>query len=108
MENISIISTILLNLGLCLFLALYFKRIFARNEIRLKKVKWLYVISALIILLLVSSIALTGFVILFEAAGFIQEFGHPGIASGFILSFLIGTLFIPMGLIMINWKPMNW
>jgi len=108
MEDVALILTNLLNLSLIFLLALYFRRKIKLKLLNQKKAKWLYVFSALATTLLTSSIALVGFVSLFNTLGVAQEFGHPGMALGIVLSFFIGIIIIPAGIIVINWSPIKW
>ena len=108
MEDIATNLTFSINIAICFFLARHYKKKLIVKEIKIKKAKWLYSLFVLVASLFTSIFILWGLTVFFENLGFIQEFGHPGPATTFVLNVIIGIIMIPIGLIIINWQPMQW
>jgi len=108
MNNISSISTYVLNIALCLFLAFYIKHKLDTNKISRIKAKWSYALLTLVISFVVSYFGLVGIAALFNSMGIPQEFGHTGGVITILISFVLGVIMIPCGLTIITWEPMKW
>ncbi len=107
MEDAAFFTSLAINVGLCCFAVIHFKQWYKSKRLHRWQAFTLYSFSTLLAALIAGFGLLSILIDFYQSFGFIQELGHNAGPLISLFQFFVPIIFIPVGLIIINWQKMG-